>query len=112
MQSEILDKNPSAELKVYAVWFSVLSGDDRSRWADDLLTDSRVVHLWDGAQTTARWFAENEDFHLPIAWDVYYLYGPNARWDETPAPLLSSGSTILFRKDTLRQDMAPLIDAS
>ena len=111
MQSEILDKNPSADLKVYAVWFSMLSSDARSRWPDNLLTDPRVVHLWDGTRAAGRWFAENEDFYLPIAWDVYYLYGPKARWDETPRPLLSSGGTILYRKDSLKRDLARFIEA-
>lgn len=111
MQSEILDKNPSAELKVYAVWFSMLSSDARSRWPDDLLTDPRVVHLWDGSRETGRWFAKNEDFYLPIAWDVYYLYGPKAHWDDVPGPLLSSGSTVLYRKDNIRRDLAPFIEA-
>ena len=111
MQSEVLDSNPSAEIKVYAVWFSMLSSDARNRWPDQLLADPRVVHLWDGSRAAGRWFAENEDFYLPIAWDVYYLYGPKARWEETPQPLLSSGSTILYRKDSLRRDLAPLIAA-
>jgi len=42
VQREILEKNPNAKLKVYAVWFNMLASDDRSRWPQGLFSDPRV----------------------------------------------------------------------
>ena len=95
MQAEILEKNPEAEIAVYAVWFNVLPSDSRSAWDAELLTDRRVTHHWDADRITGRWFADNIGFsHGSLAWDVYYLYGPGANWEEIPEPLAGSGYTL------------------
>ena len=36
-----------AELRVYAIWFDVLAGDDRVEVDDSLLMDARVLEFWD-----------------------------------------------------------------
>ena len=112
MQHEILAKNPSSDLRVYAVWFSMLFGDHRLRWDGAGLTDPRVVHLWDEQKLTGTWFAERVDHSAGIAWDVYYLYGPGARWDEEPAPLAGSGRTITARRTQLASSIAPMLVGS
>jgi hypothetical protein len=35
-------------------------------------------------------------------WDAYYLYGPNATWDQAPGPLVASGAPIIDNTDGLR----------
>jgi hypothetical protein len=82
VQEEILEKNPAADIQVYAVWFNMFPGDDRSGWDFSLLSDPRVRHFWDEDKLAGRFFAQSEDFYLPVAWDIYYLYGPDAHWDE------------------------------
>jgi hypothetical protein len=37
-----------------------------------------------------------------VVWDAYYLYGPDAHWDQAPGPLLASGHPIIDRKDQLK----------
>jgi hypothetical protein len=37
VQKEILEEHPDTDLRVYVVWFNMLSGDSRSRWDDYLL---------------------------------------------------------------------------
>ena len=110
MQREILENNPDAGVQVYAVWFSMLRGDSRSGWNGSLMPDPRVTHLWDEERVVGRWFAEQEGFYTSVAWDIYYLYGQEASWDRTPSPLVSSGYTILSRKDRLRADLLTLLD--
>ena len=101
-----MDKYPSSDIQVYAVWFSSLAGAARDKWDGELLTDSRVVHYWDESKVTGRFFAEQEGFVIgPIAYDVYYLYGPDATWQNKPTPLISSGYTILGKGDNLRADL-------
>lgn len=112
MQQEILEKNPAADLRVYAVWLSMVLTDSRARWSDRLMPDPRVVHLWDAAHAVGRWFAKNPDPPYTdgeIAWDVYYLYDRDARWKARPAPLVSWGRTILRARDPLGRDASRLI---
>lgn len=111
MQEEILDKNPRADLQVYAIWFNMLPSDDRSSWDNGLLTDARVVHLWDEGRIVGQWYAEQGDNHFgPIAWDIYYVYGPEAEWDLSPEPLLSSGTTIIAKRSDLQAAILPLLE--
>jgi hypothetical protein len=93
VQREILESEPTAELHVYAVWvpFSGGTGEaaDVSR---RVLPDPRVTHIWDGD-----------------AWDVYYLFGPDATWTGVPAPIVSSGRTIIGQSATLQDAITPLL---
>ena len=109
VQREILAKNPEAELQIYAVWFSMLYGDSRERWDSGGLEDPRVIHLWDEDRIAGRWFAEQEEFYAPVAWDAYYLYDSDARWSDTAPPLESLGSTILSKRDDLQNDLLALL---
>ena len=56
MQEELLDKHKEADLRVYAVWFSMYGTERRENWPPDALTDRRVVHLWDEEKTVGRWY--------------------------------------------------------
>ncbi len=109
MQNEILEKNPSSKLQVYAIWLSTLPGDSRSRWDESLITDSRVIHLWDEDEAAGRWFSEYEGFYVPIAWDIYFLYGPDVHWEDEPSSLISSGHTIVSKRNQLQEDLLPLL---
>ena len=101
-----MDKNPSLNIQIYAVWFSTLAGAARDKWESDLLSDSRVVHYWDENKETGRFFAEQEGFVIgPVAYDAYYLYGPDATWETKPAPLISPGYTPIGNADSLRSDL-------
>ena len=110
MQREILESEPTAELRVYAVWvpFSGGTGEaaDVSR---RVLPDPRVTHFWDGDAVTSEWFAENVDHSPAPAWDVYYLFGPDATWTGVPGPIVSSGRTIIGQSSTLRDVITPLL---
>ena len=111
VQENILEKNPGAELRVYAIWFSMLSNDARSRWPDRIMTDPRVIHLWDKERLTGRFFSKEVGFtSLPIAWDIYYLYGPDVNWDTNPTPIVSSGSYIISKGRQLQDALLPLLE--
>ena len=47
VQKEILEKYPTANVRVYAIWFSMLPTDGRTmwRWGGSTLTDSRVAFI-------------------------------------------------------------------
>jgi len=63
-----------------------------------LLADSHVRQYWDPGQLTGRWFGDRVNGG-GLAWDVYFLYGPNARWDA--ASPLSTGSPVIANTDHL-----------
>ena len=122
MQEEILAKQKDADLAVYAIWFNMYPTDARERWPAEVLTDSRVIHYWDEQKNAGRWYgerlrdiesqmasnsAENEG---PILWDVYLVYGPEGRWDATPAGLRRWGRTILKTQDEFRRSVAALVN--
>jgi len=91
----------------------MLFSDQRTGWSADVLTDPRVTEYWDEERVTGTWFAENLGFSFgPIAWDVYYLFGPDAAWEVRPAPLLDFGFTILGRREQLLSNVEGLIAQS
>ena len=58
VQHEVLAKYPTANLRVYAIWFDMFPGDAKSKWPASLLTDPRVTHLWDEGKLVGRWYGE------------------------------------------------------
>ncbi len=109
VQKEILETRPTADIRVYAIWFDMLAGDARHRWDAEILTDSRVIQMWDSDKLVGQFFADAENFKFgPIAWDVYYLYGPDSQWGSQPSHLVSSGYTIISNRDQLAADVARL----
>jgi hypothetical protein len=101
VQENILERYPDAELRVYAVWVPVLATDERFEVAD-LMVDGRVRHYWDGERLVG-------DAIGPLAggsegdvvWDVFFAFGPQARWAETPPEPLSFGAPVVEATDRL-----------
>ena len=113
----MLARSEQPALRVYAVWFNMFPGDSREYWRADLLTDSRVVHLWDDERSVGRLYYQllpkiwerravgtipPQDLTL---WDAYLLYAPEARWIDEPTDVISWGSTILLTLDRLNRDL-------
>ena len=61
VQSQILDTHPKANLRVYAIWFNMMGGDDRSKWPAALLTDLRVSHRWDEPKAVGTWYGQRAE---------------------------------------------------
>jgi hypothetical protein len=86
-----------------------LGGERRSNWNPDVMPDPRVLHFWDAGRFAGPWFAKNIDGADGYMWDTYLLYGPNATWEQAPAPLLSSGATIIDTSAQLRDKLESLL---
>jgi hypothetical protein len=87
MQS-VLKNIPDDRLRAHIVWLPMFPGDNKGRaqTRTEEFNDSRVSYYWDGDKLTgAEW---QKVLRIDkAAWDVYLLYGPNARWDgATPTP--------------------------
>jgi hypothetical protein len=50
------------------------------------------------------------DGYEGIAWDIYYLYGPDATWESVPSPLVGEGGTIYGERVTLKMKLSTLLD--
>ena len=110
MQREILEEDPTADLRVYAVWVPFLGASRESaNISQRVLPDPRVVQYWDDSALTSQWFAKNVEHRSFPAWDVYYLYGPDATWTNVPEPLVSSGGTVIGESSALKGAITPLL---
>ena len=74
------------------------------------MPDPRVLHFWDGEHQLGQWFAREVDGFEGIAWDVYYLYGPEATWETIAAPLVGTGGTIYDERYEIETQLAALIE--
>jgi hypothetical protein len=110
VQSDILEKNPNAKLKVYAVWFNMIPTDSRwlrqRRWLDD----PRVVHFWDEEKLAGRFYAEHVTRAGDVEWDAFFLYRPDASWAESPPEAMSWGRPIRNEKKRLLGALSPFLD--
>jgi hypothetical protein len=110
VQQQILQRNPAADLRVYAVWVPFLGGTEAAADVSQrVLPDPRVVQFWDGSSLTSTWFAKNVEHSSVPAWDVYYLYGPTATWTRIPGPLVSSGGSIIGNSSALEDAITPFL---
>ena len=87
----------------------MLGGDAREEWNGTTMPDTRVTHFWDGDVVVGQWFAQQVDGYEGIAWDVYYLYGPEAIWETVPKPLVGSGGTIIDKRDMLKMQVSTIL---
>jgi hypothetical protein len=109
VQQQILEEHPHSDIKVYVVWFNMLSGDSREGWDGYLVPDSRATNLWDEDRLTSAALGPSVKSAAPPVWDAYLLYGPDARWRSAPPRPISTGATIYARREKLQNDVLPLL---
>ena len=113
MQKEILEANPRAPLRVYAVWFDAFEGDERALVDTSLLADGRVTQFWDEEKRAGKWYAKTltrPDDPKWVEWDAFFVYAPGDTWEQAGARPIRWGRTIIGRRDDLRAAVAPLLE--
>jgi len=110
VQQQILEEHSHSDLKVYVVWFDMLSGDSREGWDGYLVTDPRAINLWDKERLVSQKLGDDVQGASQPVWDAYLLYGPDASWGKEPPRPLGTGSTIYGTRDRLRAQLEPLLD--
>ena len=106
----MLKRNPDAPLEVYAVWEKALPTDTRAEWDATVLDDLRVTHFWDPERLATKSLlsqdsAQGTGAHL----DQFFVFGPDAAWDQAPTGLRDAGRNVLGRSAQLRDALAPLL---
>ena len=97
-----------ARVKVYSVWVNQRVTDERG--TIDVSTIPSARHYWDDDWAIGRWLAEQDLGGLGYAgavYDAYYLFGPDATWEDVPAPLEASGQPVVGQ-DALLEALAAL----
>ncbi len=108
---------PEAALSVYAISFHMLPSDHLAKrlvWPDDLMGDPRVTHYWDEKRLVGRWYEKEVTRRSArgqrVEWDAYFLYGPEAFWDQEPPEHVSWGRQIIRSLEKLRRHLEELIE--
>lgn len=104
MRNNLLQPNPEAPLQVYAVWVDQL-GATRSDIDPTLFGDERVTNFWDGDGVVGDALRDEIAFPGPEPWDLYVLYGPDARWDERPPDHVGTGWTVIGESERLEREV-------
>lgn len=87
MQRGVLNEIPDPDLRTYVVWVPMFRGMERDvPKATTEVPDARASHFWDGDSLLVKGYRETLDLSED-AWDVFLLYGPDARWDGDLPPV-------------------------
>jgi hypothetical protein len=108
VRENILDKEQSKDLRIYAVWLNQRSTDGRDEIDESILADPRVTQYWDQEGITGTYFAETDLGGLGYAgfvYDVYYVFGPEATWTDGPEPLVGARAPVVSYTDELLADI-------
>lgn len=120
IEREILSKRPDGDVNVYAIWTAALADDKISALDASHFSDSRVSQFWDATGDVGRWFPQHEwgpvqKVSGPVAYDVFFLFGPDAVWEDAPAPIASFGGggtgmeSIMRARGDLNRDLSRLL---
>jgi hypothetical protein len=107
VQEHILEANPDAKLRVYAVWLPMLPTDERFDVAE-LMIDKRVTHYWDGGRVTGRYYGELAGWpEGQVVWDAIFAYAPEAEWRARPDEPIGSGGPVVDVTEELLAALEP-----
>lgn len=107
VRKNILEKYPTADLSVYAVWVPYLGGS-RSDVDPRVFSDKRVKTYWDDGDIVSTAIAGDLDPYSSIGFDVYAVYGPDAAWGGRP---VDWGRPVITDSDRLGRRVEELIGA-
>ncbi len=85
----ILQASPDAPIAALIVWLPMLPEDDAAAAAEAarLCDDPRAQHFHDPEKLAGQVVATRLGGAGRVAWDVYLVYAPEARWDrDLPLP--------------------------
>ena len=108
MQSNILSSDRAPSLRVFVVWVPFVGGS-RGAINRSIFPGSRVTYLWDQNAVSSQWFSKHVTNQLGPTWDYYLLFGPRARWDAVPGPVVSQGGPVIAYGPSLAADIKPLL---
>ena len=104
----MLAEEPSGDVQFYVVWLHPRSTDAADEIDATILDDERVKQYWDGEGITGTYFAE-ADFgglgYSGFVYDVYYVFGPEAEWADSPERPTGARVPVVSYVDQLLADI-------
>jgi hypothetical protein len=71
------------------------------------MVDDRVRHFWDGHRLLGAHFAKVTGAEAgAVAWDVFFLYAPDASWGDQPQ---ASGAPVVVKAARLQSALEPYL---
>lgn len=88
------------------MWIDILQSDDKysAYLRSTEFDDPRVSYYWDRYKRTGAEWQEVIDIDN-VAWDIYFLYGPDASWQDLP-----SYPEFFMNQIGLPEDVSPRLD--
>jgi hypothetical protein len=82
---KVLNSISDDRLRAYIIWLPILQSDDRAsaEKRSGEFADKRLTYFWDSERLTGKVWQRVLDIG-GIAWDVYFLYSADARWEKEP----------------------------
>jgi hypothetical protein len=108
VQEQILERYPDADLSVYVVWLPVLAQDSRFE-VDELVVDPRATHYWDNDQVVSGALSRAFGSGGGLVWDAFFVFGPDATWDDDPPSPLGSGAPVVDGIGNLESTLGPYL---
>jgi hypothetical protein len=70
------------------IWEPMMADDDieTAIIQRELFQDNRVQHYWDADKVLGKIIADSLLENTPIAWNIYMLYQPGAKWNSENFP--------------------------
>ena len=90
----------------------MLGPDSRDSVDTGVIDDPRATHFWDADRVVGRWFADTGvggPAASSIVWDAYYVFGPDASWNQRPAPVAGTGSPVISTTGSLERELSGLL---
>lgn len=72
----------------------------------DLMVDARARHFWDGGKRLGSYFARLMGEEGAVAWDVFFVYPPDATWGDRPR---ASGAPVVVEAARLEAALKPYL---
>ena len=88
MDKAIMGQIPDGDIRTYVAWVPMLRAEEKHvRSATRVASGPRTTHFWDGNGILLSSFKPVLSIWEPV-WDVYMIFGRDARWDggAPPAP--------------------------
>jgi hypothetical protein len=87
MQNGVMARSNDGRLRAYVAWVPMFRGREEDvRKASTEVPDLRASHYWDGGSVLTQQYRRTLGFNEP-AWDIYLLYGAQAKWEGEQPPL-------------------------
>ena len=84
---KVLENIEDDNLRATIVWLPMLGSDNRQAAEKRVseFSDKRLTYFWDGDRLTGKLWKKVLEIK-GIAWDVYFLYGAEAKWKDDAPP--------------------------